>query len=349
MHLRILVPMLIAAYCGVASLDANACTRCVYLGPNGTVIVGRSMDWMIDPGTNLYMFPRGMQRNGAAGANSITWTSKYGSVVCGFYGVASVDGMNERGLVANTLYLVESDYGKPNDKRPDLSIAAWTQYVLDNYASVNEAVQGLSQEPFTIIAPMLPGNVPAQGHLSVSDPTGDSAIFEYVDGKLVIHHGRQYQVMTNSPTYNEQLALNTYWKEIGGQNMLPGTARAADRFARTSYYITAVSKPKDNADAVAAVFSVIRGASVPLGITSPGEPNVASTIWRTVYDQNNKIMYFDSATSPNVFWLPLADFNFQEGAEVKMLDLAPGKTYNGDASSHFQTSKPFPFLPAVAN
>jgi Linear amide C-N hydrolases, choloylglycine hydrolase family len=49
-----------------------------------------------------------------------------------------------------------------------------------------------------------------------SDATGDSAIFEYLCGKLVIHHGRQYTVMTNSPVYDEQLALNRYWQEIGG-------------------------------------------------------------------------------------------------------------------------------------
>ena len=37
--------------------------------------------------------------------------------------------------------------------------------------------------------------------------------------------------MTNSPKYDQQLALNEYWKQIGGTVMLPGTNRAADRFA----------------------------------------------------------------------------------------------------------------------
>jgi hypothetical protein len=39
--------------------------------------------------------------------------------------------------------------------------------------------------------------------------------------------------MTNSPTFDKQLALNQYWKDIGGRVFLPGTNRAADRFART--------------------------------------------------------------------------------------------------------------------
>ena len=68
--------------------------------------------------------------------------------------------------------------------------------------------------------------------VSISDATGDSAIFEYIKGKLIIHHAKQYQVMTNSPSFDEQLALNKYWEAIGGQTFLPGTSRAADRFAR---------------------------------------------------------------------------------------------------------------------
>ena len=65
--------------------SAHACTRAVYLGPEDTVITVRSMDWMSDLGSNLWAFPRGMQRDGAAGPTSIRWTSKYGSVIATAY------------------------------------------------------------------------------------------------------------------------------------------------------------------------------------------------------------------------------------------------------------------------
>jgi penicillin V acylase-like amidase (Ntn superfamily) len=343
-----LASLTVFAGLALATRNIDACTRCVYLGPKDTVIVARSMDWAEDPGTNLYCFPRGMKRDGAAGPNSVRWTSKYGSVIAAFYEVGTVDGMNEKGLVANALYLVESDYGKPDAKQATLTIAAWAQYVLDHYATVDEAVAELRKEPFIIVAPILPNKQPAQGHLSISDPTGDSAIFEYVKGKLVIHHGRKYQVMTNSPTFEQQLALNTYWEQIGGLTMLPGTNRAADRFARASFYINAIPKTDDAKKAVASVFSVIRGVSVPLGITTPGQPNISSTIWRTVHDQKNRVFYFDSATSPTVFWVPLADMDFSEGASVKKLQLAGGRTYNGNAAAQFQAARAFEFLPAAA-
>ena len=98
---------------------ANACTRAVYLGPEDTNITVRSMDWKTDLHSNLWAFPRGMQREGAAGPQSMRWTSKYGSVVTSAFEAATADGMNEKGLVANLLYLAEADYVKPaaNDKR----------------------------------------------------------------------------------------------------------------------------------------------------------------------------------------------------------------------------------------
>jgi hypothetical protein len=39
---------------------------------------------------------------------------------------------------------------------------------------------------------------------SIAEATGHSAIFEYIDGEQVTHHGRAYQVMTNSPIFSGQ-------------------------------------------------------------------------------------------------------------------------------------------------
>ena len=108
MHLRNVMSVALIASClALQPQTGNSCTRCVYLGPNDTVLVARSMDWVEDPSTEVYCFPRGMGRNGASGPNALTWTSKYGSVICSFFKVATVDGINEKGLVANTLVVAE--------------------------------------------------------------------------------------------------------------------------------------------------------------------------------------------------------------------------------------------------
>ncbi len=154
--------------------------------------------------------------------------------------------------------------------------------------------------------------------------------------------------MTNSPVFDQQLALDTYWRQIGGEAFLPGTSRASDRFARASFYINAIPKTAEMFKATAEVFSVIRSVSVPLGITTPGQPNIASTYWRTVSDHQNKTYYFDSATSPTVFWVPLDELDFKEGAPVKKLPLTGGQTYSGSAAGKFEPAEPFKFLPATA-
>lgn len=150
--------------------------------------------------------------------------------------------------------------------------------------------------------------------------------------------------MTNSPVFEQQLALDDYWKNIGGTTFLPGTNRAADRFVRASFYINAIPKVADTRTAIASVFSVIRNVSVPLGITTTNQPNISSTRWRTVSDQKNKVYYFESTTYPNVFWVNLKDVDFSEKASVKKLDLVSGKTYAGNTADLFVATNPFKFL-----
>lgn len=328
---------------------ADACTRVLYQGDTGTVITARSMDWSSPIGTNLYALPAGMERNGKAGPNSLTWTAKYGSVVATGYDVSTTDGINEAGLGANVLWLTESVYPEFGEgSKPGLTIAAWAQYVLDNFATVAEAVEVLRDPPFTIVTAEVPGQTRLTTlHLSLSDASGDSAIVEYIDGEPVIHHGSQYQVMTNSPIYDQQLALNSYWQQIGGTVMLPGTNRASDRFARAAFYVNAIPQDSVPDSALASMFGVIRNASVPLGISTPDQPEISSTLWRTVMDHNRKLYFFESAVSPNTFWVNLNNLDLSaETGTVKRLDLGPDLStiYSGEASGDFVEADPFVFL-----
>ncbi len=328
----------------LAIVPASACTRAVYQGPDGLIITGRSMDWRDEIPANLWLFPRGMQRHGAVGPNSISWTSKYGSIVASAFDIASSDGMNEKGLVANLLWLAETRYPEYGPTQKGLTVAAWVQYVLDNFATVDEAVKALRKEPFVVVSANIPGTDRfATLHLSISDGKGDNAIFEYVDGKLVIHHDMAYTVMTNSPVFEKQIALNDYWEQIGGLTMLPGTNRAADRFVRASFYMNAIPKTGDSRIAVASVFSVIRNASVPFGISSAEEPNISSTRWRSVSDQKNRVYYFETTLTPSTFRVDLKRVDFDAKKPVKKLLVDNNQTYAGDALVEFKDAAPFVF------
>jgi penicillin V acylase-like amidase (Ntn superfamily) len=324
--------------------SADACSRILYETGKGTYIVGRGMDWN-DPSakTALWVFSRGMKRDGT-GKNTVRWASKYGSVVASFYDAATADGMNEKGLVGNVLYLTESDYGDPaKTGKPILSIAVWMQYFLDNYATVKEAVDAMKDPPFTIVAPVLPNGRAAAVHLSLSDPSGDSAILEYLGGRLVIHHGPQYKLLTNSPPYDQQLALNAYWDQIGGNRFLPGTINAADRFVRLSYNLKSSPKYKDERLAVASVFSQMRAIGVPLGMADPNHPNISMTLWRTAADQGTKIYYFESAVLPALLWVDLKKVDFKEGAGARTIPINT-ETPLGDVTAKFKPAEPFKWL-----
>jgi choloylglycine hydrolase len=129
--------------------------------------------------------------------------------------------------------------------------------------------------------------------------------------------------------------------------MLPGTNRAADRFVRASFYVDAIPKDEDPDRAVASVFSVIRNVSVPFGISTPEQPNISSTRWRTVADHQRKLYFFESVLTPNIFWVDLKAIDFSpEKGKVKKLDLGlqQSRIFAGDATAKFEAAEPFKFL-----
>ena len=327
--------------------ESHACTRVVYKGPNNMVLTGRTMDFSLEIPANQWIFPRGMKRNGLVGSNSIEWVSKYGSLAVSSWDISVSDGMNEKGLVANMLWLVESEYPqfeRDGDKK-GMAISLWAQYVLDNFATVAEAVSALGREEFAVVSDFIPGTDKfTTVHLSISDALGDNAIFEYIGGKLVIHHDPSYVVMTNDPPYGEQLAIAKYWENVPGKTFLPGSVTAADRFVRASFFINAIPQTDDTRVAVASVFSVIRNCSVPYGFEIEGYPNLSTTRWRVVADQKNLVYYFESALTPNTFWVDLKKIDFSGDSGVRKLDLSNNRTYAGETSKEFKPSKPFDFI-----
>jgi choloylglycine hydrolase len=327
---------------------AEACSRLVYQGNllDGA-ITARSMDWLDQPDAKLWVFPKGMRRDGGAGQNSITWTSKYGSIITSSYDIATVDGINDKGLVANLLFLVDTDYGEigPHDKT--LSIGGWGQYVLDNYATVGEAVTALEQEPFHIVTATVgelntlrPGSIPAlvaeneivgkqkfSLHMALSDPGGDSAIIEYIDGKPLIHHSPEFNVLTNDPTFDVQLALNSYWDKIS-EKFLPGTNKAEDRFIRATYYLKKMNSKfnkfintlkSNRRNELAAAMGIIRNVSDPLGLDSFA---ISTTQWRTLADQkiDDLAYFFEYTKNPSLVWLKMTNQKLEKGEPVKVLN-----------------------------
>ena len=347
-----LVSLVAAVFMFCSVPDASACSRMMWADNGQAVLTARNMDWPVDAGTSLWVLPRGVQRDGMAGKNSVKWTSKYASIVTASAWLPSgksavTDGMNEKGLVANMLWLDPSDYGTRDEKIPGLSLALWGQYVLDNFETVAEAVKALEGSTIQLVGRAIPVTVPGAGttmsaavlHLSLTDKSGDSAIVEYINGKQVVNHNRKYTIMTNQPSFDKQQENLRQYKGFGGTKPLPGTTEPTDRFVRAAYYMKLSPKPKDYREAVAGILSVARAASQPFRVSGdPKHPYAGATIWTSIADSSFGSYYLAMAVSPFIVWANFADFNLEPGAPAMKLDLRNNPDYHGNAAKQFVTA-----------
>jgi penicillin V acylase-like amidase (Ntn superfamily) len=88
----------------------------------------------------------------------------------------------------------------------------------------------------------------------------------------------------------------------------------------------------------------MRAIGVPLGMEDPKHPNISSTLWRSVADQDAKRYYFESAVLPAVFWVDLDKVDLKPGASPKMIAIERGKPLAGEVSAHLKEAKPFKWL-----
>jgi len=326
------------------------CSRVLWTADGQPVLVGRNWDWTDVVVTELYTTPRGVERSGMTPTNPMKWKAKYASVAAVAWEALTGGGINEAGLSVNLLYLAESDFGERDDTLKGVCCSVWAQYYLDCFATVAEAVEAaksIQVVPFKVVHKGELGE--SYIHMEVADASGDSAIIEILDGKPVIHHGKQYRVVANSPTYDEQLALMKEYEGLGGSKPVPGGSQSDERFVRGAYY--AQMLPEDPASyqaAVAGVLSIMRNMSTPFGMDDPDKPNISATRWRTIADLTNKRYYFEFADMPNVVWVDMDKLKLDEGASAQKFNLATHFDASGQVADKFQPTEPPAFIEAGA-
>jgi len=298
-----------------------SCTTAFWNNNTQANVVARTVDLFTPDMPKIIVNPRGIERNGETGQNTLKWTSKYGNVVVSEFNSPAVsDGINEHGLAAHLLYLTGSAYEKKKLNLPTLSNIMWAQYLLDNYKTVDEVVR--ATDNFQLVATVV-HNQKWPLHLSIQDATGDAAVIEFINGKKVIYHGRQYTTMTNEPAYNIQLSNLKRYQSFGGKLPLPGDSDPLSRFVRVATYLKTLPSPADQKETIAGIFSVIRTAMVPFGaVDTSGNKTVDAwaTRWASVADLSNKVYYFNSTTTPNIIWLELKKLDFTKGVKTLAID-----------------------------
>jgi penicillin V acylase-like amidase (Ntn superfamily) len=192
----------------------------------------------------------------------------------------------------------------------------WAQFVLDNAATVEEAVAAL--ETVQLVLTEAHGNK-STVHLAIEDSRGDSAII--VGGKPVTHHGGEYRIMTNDPIYDAQLELlkKLDLSKPSSSMPLPGNVRATDRFQGAAYYAALLPEPKNERQAITAVLAIARNVSIPFGAPYAGA-GIYNTKYRTTINLSKKRYFFELSTSPNVILVDLTKFDLSRGAPVMTLN-----------------------------
>lgn len=342
--LKLVSAVILMAFVGVQS--AKPCSRVVFLGDSTTnfVMVGRTLDWRTPIPTNLYVYPRGVEKQSMPTGPMLRWVSKYGSVLAVSYDGGVTEGMNEMGLVMNGLFCKGSIYKEatgPDSKTPVMSLAVIVSYFLDNFKTVDEVRQWLEANEFDIFGKTFDGGTVSLLHWALTDRSGKTLVMEYVDGQLNLYCSRDLRVLTNDPPLPKMQAIDAYWDGVGGVNMLPGTVRSADRYVRASFFIRHIPDNTDYDASLAALEGIMGTVSVPYGYEIEGEPNLSSTQWRSVADATGNRYYFKFAYQTADFWIDLSRISLTPGSPILKLDTKDYSRLSGCVNHHLKRSSGF--------
>ncbi len=337
-----IVVSLLFLFTAFSSIDADACSRILYVGDSSLRIVGRSLDWKTPIPTNLYVYPRGMEKKSHSMPGAIKWTSKYGAIYAVSYDGGITEGMNEKGLVVNGLFCKGTVYENDSTKKlPPMSMAMFVGWLLDLNETTAQVVEKLRAHDFNISGSTFDGGTVSALHWGVTDKEGNCAVIEFENGHIKIYEGKDMKAMTNDPNFPQMTAINDYWEKVGGTNMLPGTVKSPDRFVRGYYFDGHVAKTADADLGLSIIHSILVNVSVPYLYTIESEPNVSSTQWRSFANIRDLRYYFDVITNLGIYYIDIQKCDLRPGASVMKFDTQKHKDVTGEANKYLKKSAPF--------
>ncbi|GAL13253.1 choloylglycine hydrolase family [Vibrio astriarenae] len=244
MKLKTITLALLAA--SFTSGIAHACTSVSWNTELGTFTT-RTMDWMESTKPVLGNINKGDIRSIQGNGLGDTYTVKYDMVAVFAYGELVGDGVNSEGMQVNTLFYPDMTM---QDVTSDSDITQFTfaEYLLANYASVDEVVEALPNLKYGSI--MMDGMpVEMKLHWSVTDKSGDRLVIEMDEDGLNTYRGDEAQVMTNDPSMKEQIEtrnkVQPTWENATRDTDYGsiGNGNSPSRFVHASYFASKLTEP----------------------------------------------------------------------------------------------------------
>jgi choloylglycine hydrolase len=351
--MRKITTMLVTVAClfAVSPPFADACTVFRLKAGDGSIVVGRSMEFAVDLKYDAVVVPRNKAYVSPApdGREGLPWKTRYGYVGIASFGMdyGLSDGMNEKGLAIGLLWF-ETDMKwqdvAPGERKRALAQGMVGDWILGNFVSVEDVKREIRNvkvfnytDPETKISPTV--------HFIVYDARGGCIVIEYEDGVCNIYDN-PLGIMTNAPRFPWQLTnLRQYVGMTSekpepyalsgltcpatghGSGMfgLPGDLTPPSRFVRLAVLTRFSDMQPDGERTLNLAQHIINTFDIPFGLvtdTMPDKKTVLkeSTQWVTFRDLTKRILYFRTYDNQNLRKIDLNKLDFS-GTAVKRIPM----------------------------
>jgi choloylglycine hydrolase len=348
----------------LSASSSDSCTVFRLKANDGSIIVGRSMEFAVDLKYDVIVVPRNKALVSPAsdGKEGLSWKTRYGYVGIGSFGMeyGISDGMNEKGLAIGTLWF-ESDMKwqdvAPGEMKRALAQGIVGDWILGNFASVDDVKREIRKvKVFNYTDPMTKMSLTI--HFVIYDATGGCIVIEYEDGKCNIYDN-PLGIMTNAPRFPWQLTnlrqyvgmtsekpepyqMNGLTFSVTGHGAgmfgLPGDLTPPSRFVRLAVLTRFSDIPPDAERALNLAQHIINTFDIPFGLVTDTMPDKKavlkeSTQWVTFRNLTKHIIYFKTYDNQNLRKIDLNRLDFS-GAKVKRIPMFGAPEIVVDVTSH---------------
>ena len=341
-------------------LTAKGCTEIRVTATDHSVIVGRSMEFMIDLMSNVIVEPKGqlhtalMSEKCAQHSEPMAWQNKHSIAYLDALKLpVGCEGQNEAGLsVGALLFPGFAIYQDVPEKKCGSSVSSleFPVWILGNFKTVQEMRDALKTDSFPLVweRKLTQGDLEYsfELHYSITDKTGDGIIIEFTDqGRKV--HDNTIGVMTNSPPYDfhmlnlrnyvhlskfahDPLVLGDVQFNATGQGSgllgVPGDLTPPSRLVRAATMVHFSDPVQTGEQAVNLAFHIMNTVDIPHGVAASHdhEDMADYTSWVVVKDLTSKAMYFRAYED-----LTVRVIRLDKVTPGKMLKLKVGKPIGG--------------------
>jgi choloylglycine hydrolase len=348
---KTMILVYIACLFVLSASSADSCTVFRLKAKDGSIIVGRSMEFAVDLKYDAIVVPRNKAYVSFApdGKAGLSWKTRYGYVGIGSFGMeyGLSDGMDEKGLAVGLLWF-ESDMKwqdvAPGETKHSLAQGMVGDWILGNFTSVEDVKREIRNvKVFNYTDPNIKMSLTV--HFIVYDAKGGCIVIEYEDGKCNIYDNslgimtnaprfpwqltnlRQYVGMTSEKPEPYQMSGLTFPATGHGSGMfgLPGDLTPPSRFVRLAV-LTRFSDIQPDAERTLNLAQhIINTFDIPFGLvtdTMPDKKTILkeSTQWVTFRDLTNRIVYFKTYDNQNLRKIDLNRLDFSE-VKVKRIPM----------------------------